>query len=109
MAMPGPPIPTATVGGDGDRGRRRVAAAADLVKNEADRDSGCGGARLEFDDDGSTGQQLVRAGEDDLFWLGTAEAIELGVSRPSCCGARCGSSPTSRSIRRLSRPRSPRR
>ena len=29
-------------------------------------------------DDGSTAAQLVRGGVDDLFWLGTAESIELG-------------------------------
>jgi coenzyme F420-0:L-glutamate ligase/coenzyme F420-1:gamma-L-glutamate ligase len=29
-------------------------------------------------DDGSTARQLVRAGEEDLFWLGTAESIDLG-------------------------------
>jgi coenzyme F420-0:L-glutamate ligase / coenzyme F420-1:gamma-L-glutamate ligase len=29
-------------------------------------------------DDGTNGHTLVRAGEDDLFWLGTAEAIERG-------------------------------
>lgn len=29
-------------------------------------------------DDGSTVARLLRSGRDDLFWLGTAEAIELG-------------------------------
>ncbi len=29
-------------------------------------------------DDGSTARQLLRGGEDDLFWLGTAEALEMG-------------------------------
>ena len=33
---------------------------------------------LRLHDDGSGGHTLVRSGEDDLFWLGTAEAIELG-------------------------------
>jgi coenzyme F420-0:L-glutamate ligase/coenzyme F420-1:gamma-L-glutamate ligase len=29
-------------------------------------------------DTGGTARQLVRSGTDDLFWLGTAEALELG-------------------------------
>ncbi|KAF3410453.1 nitroreductase family protein, partial [Mycobacterium tuberculosis variant bovis] len=29
-------------------------------------------------DDGSTARQLLRPGANDLFWLGTAEALELG-------------------------------
>lgn len=29
-------------------------------------------------DDGSTAAKLLRGGEDDLFWLGTEESIELG-------------------------------
>src|SRR5690606_20706905 len=29
-------------------------------------------------DDGSTATDLVRAGTDDLFWLGTAEALQRG-------------------------------
>jgi coenzyme F420-0:L-glutamate ligase / coenzyme F420-1:gamma-L-glutamate ligase len=33
---------------------------------------------LHLHDDGSAGRTLVRTGEDDLFWLGTAEALELG-------------------------------
>ncbi len=55
-----------------------VAAAADLVKGKLTAIPVAVVRGLEFDDDGSTGQRLVRAGEDDLFWLGTAEAIELG-------------------------------
>jgi coenzyme F420-0:L-glutamate ligase/coenzyme F420-1:gamma-L-glutamate ligase len=33
---------------------------------------------LTVTDDGSTARQLLRPGSEDLFWLGTAEAIELG-------------------------------
>jgi coenzyme F420-0:L-glutamate ligase/coenzyme F420-1:gamma-L-glutamate ligase len=33
---------------------------------------------LTLRDDGSNGRSLVRAGEEDLFWLGTEEAIQLG-------------------------------
>ncbi|WP_413540603.1 nitroreductase family protein [Mycobacterium avium] len=33
---------------------------------------------LSVTDDGSTARQLLRPGTEDLFWLGTAEAIELG-------------------------------
>ena len=29
-------------------------------------------------DDGTTARQLLRSGEEDLFWLGTAEALEMG-------------------------------
>jgi dehydro coenzyme F420 reductase / coenzyme F420-0:L-glutamate ligase / coenzyme F420-1:gamma-L-glutamate ligase len=33
---------------------------------------------LSVTDDGSTARQLLRPGEEDLFWLGTAEALEAG-------------------------------
>ena len=33
---------------------------------------------LSLRDDGSNAARLLRGGEDDLFWLGSAEAIELG-------------------------------
>ncbi|WP_051179315.1 coenzyme F420-0:L-glutamate ligase [Nocardia concava] len=55
-----------------------LAAAADLVKGKL------GGVPIavvrgfESADDGSTAADLLRGGEDDLFWLGTAESIELG-------------------------------
>ncbi len=58
-----------------------VAAAADLVKGKLTgvpvavvRGLAAGLAT----GSASTATALVRAGEDDLFWLGTAEAIELG-------------------------------
>jgi coenzyme F420-0:L-glutamate ligase/coenzyme F420-1:gamma-L-glutamate ligase len=86
-----------------------VAAAADLVKGKLTAIPVAVVRGLEFDDDGSTGQRLVRAGEDDLFWLGTAEAIELGRQQAQLLRRSVRQFPTSRSIRRLSRPRSPRR
>ncbi|WP_342775225.1 coenzyme F420-0:L-glutamate ligase [Nocardia yunnanensis] len=55
-----------------------LAAAADLVKGKL------GGVPIavvrgfEYTDDGSSAADLLRTGEEDLFWLGTAEAIELG-------------------------------
>ncbi len=55
-----------------------IAAAADLVKGKL---TGVPVAVLRghrLRDDGSTAAALVRAGEEDLFWLGTAEAIEAG-------------------------------
>jgi coenzyme F420-0:L-glutamate ligase / coenzyme F420-1:gamma-L-glutamate ligase len=33
---------------------------------------------LSVTDDGSTARQLLRPGEEDLFWLGTAEALDAG-------------------------------
>lgn len=62
-----------------------AAAAADLVKGKLthlpvavvrglER-------RLTTVETDSTAHDLVRAGSDDLFWLGTAEAIELGRSQ----------------------------
>jgi coenzyme F420-0:L-glutamate ligase/coenzyme F420-1:gamma-L-glutamate ligase len=55
-----------------------VAAAADLVKGKLTAIPIAVVRGLNLDDDGSTGRRLVRAGEEDLFWLGTAEAIDLG-------------------------------
>ncbi|QLY32907.1 coenzyme F420-0:L-glutamate ligase [Nocardia huaxiensis] len=55
-----------------------LAAAGDLVKGKL------GGVPIavvrgfEYTDDGSTAADLPRRGVEDLFWLGTAEAIELG-------------------------------
>ncbi|WP_036566690.1 coenzyme F420-0:L-glutamate ligase [Nocardia sp. BMG51109] len=55
-----------------------LAAAADLVKGKL------GGVPVAVvrgwssDDDGSTAAALLRRGEEDLFWLGTAEAVERG-------------------------------
>lgn len=54
-----------------------LAAAADLVKGKLTGIPVAVVRGLRLHDDGSNGHTLVR-GEDDLFWLGTAEAIELG-------------------------------
>ncbi|WP_280221440.1 coenzyme F420-0:L-glutamate ligase [Nocardia neocaledoniensis] len=55
-----------------------LAAAADLVKGKLGGAPGAGGRGLRTDDDGSSAAALLRGGVDDLFWLGTAEAIERG-------------------------------
>jgi coenzyme F420-0:L-glutamate ligase/coenzyme F420-1:gamma-L-glutamate ligase len=55
-----------------------VAAAADLVKGKLTGVPVAVVRGLALSDDGSTAAGLLRGGVDDLFWLGTAEAIELG-------------------------------
>jgi coenzyme F420-0:L-glutamate ligase / coenzyme F420-1:gamma-L-glutamate ligase len=55
-----------------------IAAAADLVKGKLTAMPVAVVRGLALPDDGSTARQLLRPGEEDLFWLGTAEAIELG-------------------------------
>jgi coenzyme F420-0:L-glutamate ligase/coenzyme F420-1:gamma-L-glutamate ligase len=55
-----------------------IAAAADLVKGKLTGIPVAVVRGLQLTDDGSTGKDLLRPGEDDLFWLGTAESIELG-------------------------------
>lgn len=55
-----------------------IAAAADLVKGKLTAVPVAVVRGLELDDDGSTAARLLRGGEDDLFWLGSAESIELG-------------------------------
>ena len=55
-----------------------VAAAADLVKGKLTGIPIAVVRGLRPVDDGSNGRTLVRAGEEDLFWLGTQEALELG-------------------------------
>ncbi|KAA0118031.1 coenzyme F420-0:L-glutamate ligase [Mycolicibacterium sp. P9-22] len=55
-----------------------LAAAADLVKGKLTGIPVAVVRGLRLHDDGSNGRTLVRSGEEDLFWLGTAEAIELG-------------------------------
>lgn len=55
-----------------------IAAAADLVKGKLTAIPAAVVRGLTLPDDGSTAQTLLRSGEDDLFWLGTAEAIQLG-------------------------------
>jgi coenzyme F420-0:L-glutamate ligase / coenzyme F420-1:gamma-L-glutamate ligase len=55
-----------------------IAAAADLVKGKLTAIPVAVVRGLLITDDGSTARQLVRSGTEDLFWLGTAEALELG-------------------------------
>ncbi len=55
-----------------------IAAAADLVKGKLTGVPVAVVRGLEPRDDGSTAANLLRGGDEDLFWLGTAEAIELG-------------------------------
>lgn len=55
-----------------------LAAAADLVKGKLTGIPVAVVRGLHLLDDGSAGRTLVRAGEEDLFWLGTQEALELG-------------------------------
>ncbi|CAN5292589.1 coenzyme F420-0:L-glutamate ligase [soil metagenome] len=55
-----------------------IAAAADLVKGKLTGIPVAVVRGLQLNDDGSRGADLLRPGQDDLFWLGTAESIELG-------------------------------
>ncbi len=55
-----------------------IAAAADLVKGKLTAIPVAVVRGLTLPDDGSTARHLVRSGTEDLFWLGTAEALELG-------------------------------
>ncbi len=55
-----------------------LAAAADLVKGKLGGVPVAVVRGLPTDDDGSTAAALLRGGVDDLFWLGTAEALEQG-------------------------------
>ncbi|BBZ45566.1 coenzyme F420-0:L-glutamate ligase [Mycobacterium parmense] len=55
-----------------------VAAAADLVKGKLTAVPVAVVRGLKLADDGTTARRLLRPGPEDLFWLGTAEAIELG-------------------------------
>lgn len=55
-----------------------VAAAADLVKGKLTAMPVAVVRGLNVADDGSTAHQLLRPGPEDLFWLGTAEAIDMG-------------------------------
>ncbi|WP_460864179.1 coenzyme F420-0:L-glutamate ligase, partial [Rhodococcus aerolatus] len=55
-----------------------VAAAADLVKGKLGGLPVAVVRGLEPGDDGSSAAALLRPGRDDLFWLGTAEALAQG-------------------------------
>lgn len=58
-----------------------IAAAADLVKGKLTGIPVAVVRGLTLHDDGSTARKLLRSGQDDLFWLGTEEALELGRSQ----------------------------
>ncbi|ORW23429.1 F420-0--gamma-glutamyl ligase [Mycolicibacter nonchromogenicus] len=58
-----------------------LAAAADLVKGKLTDIPVAVVRGVTSPDNGSTAAALVRSGPDDLFWLGTAEAIEIGRSQ----------------------------
>ncbi|MGV0775431.1 coenzyme F420-0:L-glutamate ligase [Mycolicibacterium elephantis] len=58
-----------------------IAAAADLVKGKLTDIPVAVVRGLSLPDDGSSARTLLRPGEDDLFWLGTEEAIALGRSQ----------------------------
>ena len=55
-----------------------LAAAADLVKGKLGGVPVAVVRGLAQTDDGSTAAELVRSGTDDMFWLGTAEAVQRG-------------------------------
>jgi dehydro coenzyme F420 reductase / coenzyme F420-0:L-glutamate ligase / coenzyme F420-1:gamma-L-glutamate ligase len=55
-----------------------IAAAADLVKGKLTGIPVAVVRGLAVRDDGSTARALLRPGEEDLFWLGTAEALQMG-------------------------------
>ncbi len=55
-----------------------IGAAADLVKGKLTDIPVAVVRGLALPDDGSTARNLVRPGEEDLFWLGTEEAMALG-------------------------------
>ena len=55
-----------------------VAAAADLVKGKLTAMPVAVVRGLPVNDDGTTARQLLRPGDEDLFWLGTEEALDMG-------------------------------
>ena len=55
-----------------------IAAAADLAKGKLGETPVAVIRGLSPHDDGSTARDLVRPGEEDLFWLGADEAVALG-------------------------------
>ncbi len=58
-----------------------IAAAADLVKGKLTAIPVAVVRGLTLRDDGSNARALLRPGEDDLFWLGTDEALAMGRSQ----------------------------
>ena len=65
-----------------------LAAAADLVKGKLGGVAVAVVRGLVPVDDGSTARELVRPGEDDLFWLGTSEALAQGREEGRAQGRR---------------------
>ena len=55
-----------------------IAAAGDLVKGKLGSVPVAVIRGLRPKDDGSRAQDVIRPGAEDLFWLGTAESVELG-------------------------------
>lgn len=55
-----------------------LAAAADLVKGKLTGIPIAVVRGLTVTDDGSCAAQLIRRGQDDLFWLGSTESMEIG-------------------------------
>ena len=55
-----------------------IAAAADLVKGKLTAMPVAVVRGLSITDDGTTARHLLRPGDEDLFWLGTAEALDMG-------------------------------
>jgi len=58
-----------------------IAAAADLVKGKLTDIPVAVVRGLTLSDNGSNARTLLRPSEDDLFWLGTEEAVTLGRSQ----------------------------
>ena len=58
-----------------------IAAAADLVKGKLTGIPVAVVRGLSLQDNGSNARTLLRPGEEDLFWLGTEEAVALGLQK----------------------------
>ena len=58
-----------------------IAAAADLVKGKLTGIPVAVVRGLALRDNGSNARTLLRPGEEDLFWLGTEEAVALGLEK----------------------------
>ncbi len=58
-----------------------IAAAADLVKGKLTGIPVAVVRGLSLQDNGSNARTLLRPGKEDLFWLGTEEAVALGLQK----------------------------
>ena len=74
-----------------------IAAAADLVKGKLTGIPVAVVRGLTLPDNGSTARTLLRPGAEDLFWLGTDEALQLGIHK-----GRAQAQLLRRSVRRFS-------